>query len=193
MSTGEREIRDDMNADTGGSRRCKARLQRLVVVAVLTGSAVLAAACSGGSHTTVSSASSGQLTAPKLDAFAQCVRSHGVPNFYFAGKASGTGSGAHVFGYSIPAGINPYSSQFQAAMSACRHLVGGPAGPPPGLTAAQLRGLVKAAACVRAHGYPTFPDPTVHGALTSWAAPAGVDTSSPQFQSALRTCHADEG
>jgi hypothetical protein len=190
MNTDKREIEDEMNAGSGGSRRCQARLQRLVVVAVLTGAAVLAAACSGGSHTTGSSASSSGMTAPKLDAFARCVRSHGFPNFYFE---SGPGSGNGLFGHSIPAGINEESSQFQVAFNACAHLVGAPTGSAPAFTAAQLRKMVKAAACMRAHGYPTFPDPTVHGALTDWGAPAGVDTSSPQFQAVVRTCHADEG
>jgi hypothetical protein len=184
-----------MNADTGGSR-CQARLQRLVAVAVavLTGAAVLAAACGGGSHTTASTASSGQLTAPKLDAFARCVRSHGVPNFYFSGTGSSPGSGASVFGHSIPAGINPASSQFQAAMGACKHLVGAPSGPPPGPTAAQLRGLVKAAACVRAHGYPTFPDPAIqNGGIFFPPLTGGIDPNSPRFQATLRACHEGPG
>jgi hypothetical protein len=178
-----------MNADTGGSRHCRAGLQQLVVVAVLAGAAVLAAACSGGSHTTGSGTGSGQLTVQEVDAFAQCVRSHGVPNFYFTGKSS-TGSGSMMFGYGVPASINMRSSQFQAATNACRHLVGGPSGPPPPLTAAQRRSLLKPAECVRAHGYPTYPDPVVHGNGIYQPTPVGIDTSSPQFQAVLRTCHA---
>jgi hypothetical protein len=185
-----------VNADTGGSRHGQAGLQRLVVVAVLTGAAVLATACAGGSHTTVSSASSGQITAPKLDAFARCVRGHGVPDFYFSGTGSspGSGSGASVFGHSITAGVNPASPQFQAAMEACKHLVGAPPGPPAGPTAAQLRGLVKAAACVRAHGYPTFPDPEVqNGGIFFPPLTGGIDPNSPQFQAILRACHEGPG
>lgn len=177
-----------MNADTGGSRRCQAGLRRLVVVAVVTGAAVLAAACSGGSHTTASTPSSGQLTAPDLAAFAACMRSHGVPNFYFS-KANPSSSDT-MFGYAVPAGINPGSSQFQTAYKACGHLVGGrPAGPPPEPTAAQLRGLVKDAACVRAHGYPSFPDPTVQGNTIFFPPLTGIDPNSAQFQAALRACH----
>jgi hypothetical protein len=190
MKANKREIENNMHANTDGGRHGQAGLRRLVVVAVFTGAAVLAAACSGGSHTTGSSASSSGMTAPKLDAFAQCVRDHGFPNFYFG---SGPGSGHGLFGHSIPADINEDSSQFQVAFNACAHLAGAPTGSAPASTAAQLRRMVKAAACMRTHGYPTFPDPTVHGALTSWGAPAGVDTSSPQFQSVVRACHADEG
>lgn len=180
-----------MNADTGGNRRCQAGLQRLVVMAVLTGAAVLAAACSGGSHTTASTAGSGQLTAPNLAAFAACMRSHGVPNFYFS-KANPS-SPDTMFGYAVPSGINPGSPQFQAAMTACRHLVGGPSGPPPGPTAAQLRGMVKAAVCVRAHGYPTFPDPTVQGDTIFFPPLTGIDPNSAQFQATLRACHEGSG
>jgi hypothetical protein len=184
-----------MNTDSGGSRHCRAGLQRLLVVAVLTGAAVLAAACGGGSHTTGSSAGSGQLTAPKLDAFAQCLRSHGVPNFYFSGTGSSPGSGETVvFGHSIPAGINPRSPEFQAAMGACRHLVGAPSAPAPGPAAAQLRGLVKAAACVRAHGYPTFPDPAVQdGGIFFPPLTGGIDPNSPRFEATLRACHEGPG
>jgi hypothetical protein len=182
---------DDMNADTDGSRRCQAGLRRLVVVAVVTGAAVLAAACSGGSHTTASTAGSGQLTAPNLAAFAQCIRSHGVPNFYFS-KANPS-SPDTMFGYAIPSDINAFSPQFQAAMTACRHLVGGPSGPPPGPTPAQLRGLVRAAACVRAHGYPTFPDPKVQNSVIFFPPLSGIDPNSAQFQATLRACHEGSG
>jgi hypothetical protein len=180
---------DDMNADTGGSRHCRAGLQRLVAVAVLTGAAVLAAACSGGSHTTGPSTSSGQLTVQEVDAFAQCMRSHGVPSFYFSGKAS-PGPGNTMFGYSVPASINMGSPQFQAANNACLHVAGVPSAPPAPLTAAQLHSLLKPAECVRAHGYPTYPDPVVHGEGIYEPTPVGIDTSSAQFQAVLRTCHA---
>jgi hypothetical protein len=177
-----------MNADTGGSRRCRAGLQRLAVVAVLTGAAVLAAACSG-SHTTASNTSSGQLTVQQVDAFAQCMRSHGVPNFYLTGKSS-TGSGSTMFGYGVPASVNMGSPQFQTAFQACRNVAGVPSAASAPLSAAQLRSLLKPAECVRTHGYPTYPDPVVHGNAIYQPTPTGIDTSSPQFQAVLKTCHA---
>jgi hypothetical protein len=180
-----------MKAGTGGSRHRGAGLQRLVVVAVLTGAAVLAAACSGGSHTSGSSGSSGQITVQQVDAFAQCMRSHGVPGFYFSGKAR-PGPGDTMFGYSVPASINMGSPQFQAGAQACQHLTGAPSGPPPPLTAAQLRSLLKPAECVRAHGYPTYPDPVIHSGGIQQSTPVGIDTSSPQFQAVLRLCHAGQ-
>jgi len=59
------------------------------------------------------------------------------------------------------------------------------------LTAAQLKKLAQGAACMRAHGYPGYPDPTVqHGIVIPEPLPSGIDISSPQFLAALRTCHA---
>ena len=39
--------------------------------------------------------------------------------------------------------------------------------------------------CMRSHGVPGFPDPTSQGTFI----PTGIDPNSPQFQSAMRTCH----
>jgi len=57
---------------------------------------------------------------------------------------------------------------------------------------AQLRSLIQAAACMRAHGYPDWPDPDVqNGRLIEQPPPPSIDTTSPQFQSAQQTCHAE--
>ena len=75
------------------------------------------------------------------------------------------------------------------AMKACRHLL--PHGTPP--SAAELHQAfiqgVKAAQCMRSHGYPTWPDPTdQYGYNTQPLPPANIDTSSPQFQAAAKAC-----
>jgi hypothetical protein len=45
------------------------------------------------------------------------------------------------------------------------------------------------AQCVRPHGgYPNFPDPTMSHGHPVLLPAAGTDTSSPQFQAAVRTC-----
>lgn len=164
------------------------------LAAVVAGITLLIAACGGGSHSAGSGSSSGQLTAQNLDAFAQCMRSHGVPDFYFSragsrsSMASSTTPMIELGGWVAPA--DPSSPQFRLAGKACRHVLGLPAGPPPAPTAAQLRKLVQASACMRAHGFPGFPDPTAqNGQLFVPALPAGIDTSSPQFQAAQKTCN----
>lgn len=178
-----------MNHSAGGSPGPRGRALRASVVSAAAAMAVLAAAC-GGSQSSVSGTGSGQLSIQKLDVFAQCIRSHGFPNFYFS-NGSSTSSGDTMFGYSVPGDIQYISPQFQAAAKACSRPLGLPSGPPPD-QAAQLRQGVMAAACVRAHGYPTFPDPQVQGGAIFNAAPTGIDINSPQFQAVLRTCHAGE-
>jgi hypothetical protein len=53
------------------------------------------------------------------------------------------------------------------------------------------------AKCMRAHGITNFPDPTVHDSATSkgvgFNLGAGVDTHSPQFQSASKRCQTQTG
>ncbi len=175
----------------GQGRRPASGSRRLgIFAAVLAGAALLAAACGGGGSSAAEpGASSRQLSTPKIDAFAQCIRGHGFPDFYFS-KATPS-SPDTMFGYAFPASINVGSAQFQIAMSACRHFVGVPSGPPPGVTAAQLRSLVRAAQCMRTHGYPGYPDPIVrNGGIGVPAMPSSVDTNSSQFLAALKKCGA---
>jgi hypothetical protein len=175
-----------MNDATRVSRPRHAGPRRAVAVAALAGIALLAAACGGGGSSPAgSSAHRGQLTAQNIDAFAQCMRSHGLANFYFTRNGSGEGV---QFGPWF-AQVNPNSPPFPAAMKACSHILDLPTGPPPAPTAAQMRRLIQAAACIRAHGYPNWPDPTEqNGHLVRPAPPPGIDTNSPQFQAALKAC-----
>jgi hypothetical protein len=53
------------------------------------------------------------------------------------------------------------------------------------------------AKCMRSHGIPNFPDPTVQDSAQSkgvgFSMPSGVDPHSPQFQSASKTCQKQTG
>jgi hypothetical protein len=89
---------------------------------------------------------------PALE-LAQCMRSHGVPNF--------PDPGAH--GLVIPNNINTQSPAFTSAQRACAKLgstptVGGP-GQRAASESARLR-MVGLANCMRKQGVPDFPDPT---------------------------------
>lgn len=157
--------------------------------------AVLAAAAAiagCGAHTQPSvphlssSTTSGSRSAPQPVsgersplAYAHCMRTHGVPDFP---DPSSTGA-------STPGNIDLTSPPFRAASQACRSLE------PPGRTFStsgagavsprQQAQLLAFARCMRAHGVPSFADPTARG-LTP---PAGVDPNSPAFQSATQACH----
>jgi hypothetical protein len=78
----------------------------------------------------------------------------------------------------------------QSALKDCNHVLG-LHGKPLAATSAQLRSAVKAAACMRSHGFADFPDPTEQsGQIVEPTLPTSINTSSPQFQSALKACNA---
>jgi hypothetical protein len=78
-------------------------------------------ACKSLAPSQNASASNSQFSAQMLK-FAECMRSHGVPQF-----PDPQVSGGH-FTMQLPKGINTNSSQFQSAMQACQSLIpgGGP-------------------------------------------------------------------
>jgi hypothetical protein len=127
---------------------------------------LLSAACSGslssagpGSSPTDPGASSnaGRSANSPLLAFSQCVRSHGVPNFPDpqAGATNAKFPGAQQLGVS--------SSQLRTAENACQHLL--PAGVddqfPPAEVPLLLSGMRQFSQCMRSHGVPNWPDPTI--------------------------------
>ena len=138
---------------------------------------VALAACSGGStppavaHLGASSAttaapSSGGSTGganalAKDEAYAQCMRTHGIADF--PDPTAGPNGGA---GFKIKAGegsdLDPNSTVNQAADKACKTLLPN-GGVPKALTAAQQQAFLNWAACIRTHGLPSFADPDFSG------------------------------
>ena len=173
-----------------GNPGARHRWRLTVSLAVLATAALLVVACGGGSHPAGSGASPAQGRVQQLDVFAKCMRSHGLPNFYFtpqADNSSSAGDELSIMGYYVP-GINPQMSLFPAAMKACKHLL--PGGGPGPMTQQQINQQVKFAACMRAHGYPEYPDPELqNGHLIEQPLPASIDTSSPQFEAAQQACN----
>ena len=98
--------------------------RRRAAATVLAGVTLLAAACGGGSHPATASTGSSQLTARSVDVYAACIRSHGVPDFYFSHTAPANTATPtlDLGGWIAP---DPGSAQFQAAMKACNHLFPG--------------------------------------------------------------------
>jgi hypothetical protein len=164
------------------------RLRRVAGLAALALTALLATACSG-SHPAGSGASPAPGNVPHLDAFAACMRGHGVLNFYLSNtpRTPDTSTELSIMGHYVP-GVNPQSAQFATAMKACKHLL--PGGGPPAMTQQQINGMLKSAACMRSHGFPDYPDPVVqNGRVAEQPLPSDIDTSSAQFQAAQQACN----
>jgi hypothetical protein len=81
------------------------------------------------------------------------MRAHGVSNFP---DPTSVGGGVQLSG----AGVNAQSPAFASARTACQKLL--PGGTPASGThpAPRIKQGVKLAACIRAHGLKSFPDPT---------------------------------
>jgi hypothetical protein len=151
-----------------------------------------AAACSSGPggpgvasvSSSASQASSHSGTKPSTLAYAQCMQSHGIKNFPEPGS---NGALQLAPGQSLP---DPNSPQFQAAFKVCVPL--NPAGsiaPNAQQQAQQVAKDIALAKCMRSHGVPNFPDPDVNGTFNL----QGIDTNSPQVQSATAACASTGG
>jgi hypothetical protein len=178
-----------VNEDSGGDRRHQGGLRGAAVVAALAATALLAACSGGSSHSSGSGISPAQQTAKTMDVSAQCMRSHGQPNFYYANPQS-ISSTTVAFsvgqGYLVT-GVGPHSPQFSSALGSCKHLL--PPAPKRTVTKQQLDNDLKFVACMRAHGFPGYPDPDVqNGQIVQTPLPTSIDTSSPQFQTAESAC-----
>jgi len=185
-----------MNNKAGGNRAPRSAGALAVAAAV----AVLAAGC--GVHVSIGGGSaSPSASAPDYAqelALAQCMRSHGEPNFPdpdtsggYTLTATGTVEGAGG------AAIDINSSQAQAAYNDCRHLLPGA----PSISqleqdvqeaqqrqAQQLPQLLKYSQCMRSHGVPNFPDFGQNNPSPPPGNGTGLNPNSPQFQAAAVAC-----
>jgi hypothetical protein len=184
-----------------------ARLRRAAVLAAAPiAIGVLAAGCGGGSPTggvahlgsstqATSSTAGGSTAGPgsgesspgsQAVAYAGCMRSHGVANFPDP-QISHNGNEVSVK-IAVPAGAVKGSPGLQTAQQACRKLLpGGGPGRQPAVSPAEQTQYLKAAACIRAHGLPSFPDPTFSGGGVH-IDHQGLNESSPAFKAAVHAC-----
>jgi hypothetical protein len=185
--------------DTTQSRRAVCAAAGLLLAAALL------AGCGGGSpnggiaslgthssasHSSTSGAagaSEGHEASPAAQAVAYttCMHAHGVPNFPEP-QVSEHGSATSIK-MAVPAGVGQ-NPRFKAASEACRKLLpgGGPGNQAP-LTPAQQEQYLRAAACIRSHGVPNFPDPTFSGGGVH-IEHQKLDESSPAFKAAVHDC-----
>jgi hypothetical protein len=116
-------------------------------------------------------------------AFADCMRSHGVP---FPDPTTSPREFKNA--------LNPsteHSPAFLSAERTCQHLLpgGGPRSQSAARSPAQIAAFLAFARCIRGHGFPSFPDPTSGGDLThQMVANAGIDLHQPAVLQAGYAC-----
>jgi hypothetical protein len=167
--------------ETPGARQrgCRAWPRRASVLAVTAGVVMLAAACGGSPSSTSGSGASEQFHQHLV--FAQCMRSHGLPDFPDP-NANGQG-----FGNQQQQHQEQSDPHFPAALTACQHLLPSGASPQPKATPDRAD-LERFAQCMRSHGVRNYPDPNPDVSLASQLAQAGINPNSPSFQATLQTC-----
>ena len=178
------------HADRAARRTGRRRLPPIscwAATATVLGLAIVAAGCSGSSHPSVAGSAanttnhiSASTTSSSGVAYARCMRSHGIHDFPDPTPGAGVA-------FQIDAGpgsdLNPNDPRFQVADQACRSLLPG-GGQAPAPSTRRITEEVKWAACMRAHGLPSFPDPNAEGAFDS----SRMDDSSLAFQTATNAC-----
>jgi len=169
-------------------------------VALVAPIALLLAACSGGSSgasvarlsvaattstaSTSPAASASDLSAEAL-AFARCLRANGLPKWPDP-ESNGVfdKSKLQATGYSV--------AQTRAVEDGpCKSILPTSAPSTPAsqtITTQQQQDYIDAVACMRSHGFSSFPDPTFSDGHVTLVPPPGVDTNSTLFTNAQHIC-----
>lgn len=165
---------------------------RIMTVLALVAGAVALAGCGssdpGGGGSTGSQGDSANSS--KAFQFAQCMRSHGVPNFpdptggqlNLRVQQSQNGTAVN--------GVQVNGPAFRSAMNACRSYLPNGGHPTAAQTARAHAAALQFSRCMRAHGLPNFPDPQFSGGKVSMqiGSGTGLDPNSPAFKAAQRAC-----
>ena len=160
-------------------------IRSFVIPVLLLAPAVILAAC--GSSAKSPDPNSRADVGLKL---ADCMRSHGVPNFPDPGSSGNISIGPN-------SGVNPKSPAFQSAQQACKRYLPNK-GAPPTMSESQRKAAFTFAQCMRRNGEPDFPDPTLTtpAGVTRvlvlrgmvFAIGSGIDPKTPAFRQAASKC-----
>ena len=162
--------------------------------------ALLAAACGGSPSSTVDTPNAGgSATSTSAVAYSHCIRSHGVPNYPDPSSGGQLPKGnAEQFGVS--------NSRLRTARRACQHMYPSNGGSfqrlmlcentgdcPQAVVQHALTEMRSFAQCMRSHGVPNWPDPTIDSQgrpffNVSGAGLSHAYTHSPLIESKDREC-----
>jgi hypothetical protein len=171
-----------MKDKTSGSRRLRrARPLHAGILAVMAGTVLFSAACSSNASGSPSASSSSTASSnyAKALAYAQCVRTHGVPGFPDP-NSQGVFAVAGNFTKSEEAAL-------ASAKSSCQSLLPNGGQVPQSTQQQRLSQLLKFSQCMRSHGVPSFPDPKTNPVSLNLRG-SGIDPNSPAFQTAQQQC-----
>lgn len=162
--------------------------------------AALATACTGSRGSGSSPSAGGSSNSPAAVSYSACMRSHGVPNF-----PDPDSSGRLPKSDAQHLGVGP--SLLRSAQRACQHLLPSAAGSfqqetlhcledgdcPQALVQQILTVQRRYAVCMRSHGFPQWPDPTLDSQGrpffdVSKAGMSRTDTRSSNWTSSDRVC-----
>ena len=164
----------------------------LASVAALVASALVAAGCGGGGSAGVGGVAAstaaatttvqyGAGAAAGALAFARCMRSHGIPNW-----PDPAGNGTFDKSKLRQLGVDPSRVRAIEARSCNYVFQNGSQGET--ISPADRADYIKAAACMRSHGFADFPDPTFENNGVRLDVPPSIDRDSSRFKSAATTC-----
>jgi hypothetical protein len=174
----------------------RSRTPHIISLVVAAAACSLLAGCGGGNALPVATGSTATAAGPSagasrtpatgLEAFASCMRSHGVPNF-----PDPTSSGEIPKPAVVSAFEAVSKSQADGAQNACNHLV--PSGGLSGqavqtITPQDQQDYLRAATCMRSHGFPSFPDPTFPTNSVQVNIPSSINQNSSKFTNAATIC-----
>jgi hypothetical protein len=170
-------------------------------IVVAAAAVFLLAGCGGDRQSSASAGSGkaeGSTNSPSAVRYSRCMRSHGVPSF-----PDPDSSGSIPKGDAQSLGVS--TSGYEAAETACRHLLptGGSfeqgalqctlaADCPPAVVQQMTSAMTKFARCMRSHGVPNWPDPTLdpqgRPVFAISAGRDGFDPDSPQITGTDQEC-----
>ncbi len=159
-----------------------------VTLLAAAGAALLLAACgSSGASSATTATTVAQSQALGLS---NCMRTHGVPNFPDPDAHGDISIGG--------TGLDPQSPAFEAAQKECARFQPNGGGGPPQMSESEKLAAFAFAKCMRVHGEPSFPDPTLTARSGStlvfvlrgmqFAIGPGVNPQSPAFEQAVNDC-----
>jgi hypothetical protein len=186
---------DDEARDDPHHRRTLTMGRAGLLAVALASLALALAACGGGSSRpqVAGSGSSSKTTSSSSKSssgeplkYADCMRTHGLSDFPDPDSSGG---------FAMPQDIDPNSARYETAANACKAYAGSGLNLTPAREAQIEAHALKFAECMRGHGVPNYPDPTINfsnGGVSSGqdlGGQSGVDPKSPTFQAAQKACH----